>query len=181
MLRLAAASAVIHPGLTELIFDLGDGESGFGGTGVPSGETTLQQYVERCRKMTDPANLPPHLVPQTTFWAIDDAGEVVGMARVRHYLNDRLRVRGGHIGYFVRRDRRGRGYGPEILHLALRELQRLGNDRALLTVSPENVPSIRVILANGGRFHREIVDAKTGDTSRLYWIETDSSADPAAK
>jgi len=122
MIRMETASTVIPAGLRELIDEVGGGENGFGGTTVHTGECTLEQYVQQCCDVTDPAKLRPGLVPQTTFWALDDDGVVVGMVRLRHYLNNRLRVHGGHIGYFVRREKRGKGYGKEMLRLALMEL-----------------------------------------------------------
>ncbi len=38
--------------------------------------------------------------------------------RLRHFLNDRLRDHGGHIGYFIKRDQRGRGYRTAALRHA---------------------------------------------------------------
>ena len=149
-MRLVEASNQLPAGLEELIADLGDGENGFGGTPVAGGEMTMREYVQRCIDMTDPANLRPGLVPQTVFWALDDMGKAIGIVRMRHYLNDNLRNRGGHIGYYVRRNQRGRGYGTEMLRLALLELKKLGVERALLTVDMDNIGSIRVIEANDG-------------------------------
>jgi len=129
MIRLEAASPSAPPGLQELLIDLGDGENGFGGTPVHTGETTLEEYLKQCRDMRDPATLRPGLVPQTVFWVLDADGIAVGMVRMRHYLNERLRGHGGHgghIGFFIRRDRRGRGYAQEALRFALVELRGLG-------------------------------------------------------
>lgn len=169
-MRLEAASTDMPHGLAELIADLGRGENGFGGTPVATGEQSLEEYLQRCIGMTDPAQLRPGYVPQTVFWAIDENGEAIGMARVRHYLNDRLREQGGHIGYYIRRDQRRKGYGREILRQALIELRRMGETRALITVYMDNIASIRVIEANGGVFESE---GQGADGHRLgrYWIE----------
>lgn len=74
---------------------------------------------------------------------------------------------------FIRRDQRGKGYGKEALRLALVELRKLGEKRALLTVVPDNAPSIRVIEANGGRLENTVSDGETGKQFRRYWIEMD--------
>lgn len=170
-MRLVAASVQnIPPGVLELLLDLGDGESGVGGTPVASGEMTVEQYVQRCVEMTDPANCPPGFVPQTVFWALDADGRAVGMVRMRHTLNEKLLRRGGHIGYYVRKDCRGRGYAREMLRLALQELRKLGVQRALLTADGDNLPSIRVILANGGVFENSLVEPD-GTRFARYWIE----------
>jgi predicted acetyltransferase len=110
--------------------------------------------------------LRPGLVPQTVFWALDDDGEAVGIVRLRHYLNDNLRVHGGHIGYYVRRDQRGKGYGKEMLRLA--------------TTDPDNVRSIRVIEANDGQFFDVSTDPRTGAKYQRYWVDLEPQQGAAA-
>ena len=121
--------------------------------------------------MPDPAKLKPGQVPQTVFWVLDAEGEAVGMVRLRHYLNDKLRVHGGHCGYYVRSDQRGKGYGRALLGLALDELRHLGETRALITTYPGNAASIRVIESNGGQFADVRTDPETGAKYRRYWID----------
>ena len=137
-MKLEAASTTPPKTLREFLTDLGDGENGFMGTRVPAGEVSLEDYLQQCCAMTDETMLRPGLVPQTTFWALSDVDGVVGMVRMRHYLNDNLRIHGGHIGYYIRRDQRDKGYGKKILALALAELQKLGEKRALITTSGDN-------------------------------------------
>ena len=171
MIRLEAASLVFPPGLQTFLDDLGDGENGFVGTTVHTGKITIEDYIQQCCDMTDPAKLPSGLVPQTIFWVLDTDGVVVGMVKLRHYLNEKLLLHGGHIGYFVRRDQRGKGYAKEALRLALIELRKLGARRALLTVDPDNVPSINVIERNGGRLEDIVTDPETRKIHNRYWIE----------
>lgn len=131
----------------------------------------LEEYLQQCCDMPDPSKLRPGLVSQTVFWVLNADGEAIGMVRVCHYLNDKLRVRGGHCGYFIRRDQRGKGYGKQMLALALDELRRLGEKRALITTGPDNLPSIRVIEANGGQLADVNTDPETGAKHRRYWID----------
>lgn len=170
-MRIEAASAEAPHGLSELLTDLGEGENGFMGTPVHTGEATVEQYLQRCCEMPDPTNLRPGLVLQTVYWMLDADGTAVGMVRVRHCLNEKLRFHGGHIGFYVRRDQRAKGYAKEALRLALDELRRFGEKRALLTVDPVNTPSIRTIEANGGRLENTVTDPETGKQYRRYWIE----------
>jgi predicted acetyltransferase len=169
-MRLEAASMNIPHGLAELIADLGTGENGFGGTLVATGELTLVEYLQRCINMANGVHLHPGYVPQTVFWVIDENMETIGMVRVRHYLNDKLREQGGHIGYYIRRDQRNKGYGKEVLHQALKQLRKIGERRALLTVNMDNIASIKVIEANGGVFESE---GQSDDGHRFgrFWIE----------
>ena len=169
-MKLEPASLVPPPGLRELLEDLGDGENGYMGTPVPSGNMALEEYLRRCVAMTDPANVPPGLVPQTTFWALDDEGVAIGMVRMRHCLNDKLLAHGGHVGMYIRRDRRGRGHAKEILRLALAELRKTGEKRALLTISIDNLPSIRSVESVGGRLEDIRLNPETGKPFGRYWI-----------
>ena len=170
-LKLEPASPIPPAGLRELLNDLGDGENGYMGTPVPSGKMALEEYLRRCVAATDPAQVPPGLVPQTTFWVLDGEGVAIGMVRMRHCLNEKLLAHGGHIGMYVRRDRRGRGHAKEILRLALDELRKTGEKRALLTISVDNLPSIRSVESGGGRLEDIRTDPGTGMKLARYWID----------
>lgn len=170
-MKLVPASPIPPVGLRELLEDLGNGENGYMGTPVPSGKRTLEEYLRQCVAMTDPAQVPPGLVPQTIFWALDDEGVAIGMVRMRHCLNEKLLAHGGHIGLYIRRDRRGRGNAKDILRLALAELRKTGEKRALLTVSVDNHPSIRSVVSGGGRLEDIRLDPETGKQFGRYWID----------
>lgn len=103
-------------------------------------------------------------VPQTTFWLyVDD--RPVGVGKIRHFLTDRLREEGGHIGYAVVPGERGRGYGKILLRELLKEARNRGIARALITVQNENTASIKVALANGG------VIEKKNEVRHFIWVE----------
>ena len=167
---LEPASLTAPRGLAELLADLGDGENGFNGTAVGRGEMTIPEYLQSCVDMTDASKLKPGYVPQTVFWVIDEAGEAVGLVRVRHYLNDKLRERGGHIGYYIRPSQRGKGYATQALRLALGELKQLGEDRAMLSTDMTNLPSRHVIEVSGGVLERTGLN-EDGTEFCIYWIE----------
>jgi predicted acetyltransferase len=56
----------------------------------------------------------------------------------------------GHIGYAVVPWKRGRGYATQALGLLLPEARAIGLPWVELITDPDNIPSQRVILANGG-------------------------------
>jgi len=149
---------------------LGDGESGFGGTGVHSGNMSVQDYVSRCTRESDPKTVPESLVPQTTLIITDSDGRIAGMVRLRHHLNAKLLNHGGHIGFYVLPSRRGRGIAKWALARALAMLPALGEHRALLTADASNVPSINVIEANGGTREDTRLDSETGGEYHRYWV-----------
>lgn len=168
-MRLEPASRIPPPSLEQLLADLADGENGFMGTPVHSGEATLGEYLRQCCDQSEAKSLPEGWVPQTVFWMLDDDDQAVGMVRMRHCLTDSLLVSGGHIGFYVRKDRRGQGYASQGIRLALAELQKLGESRALLTVNADNPASIHVIESIGGRPDQ----AERGGDSGMqrYWVE----------
>jgi predicted acetyltransferase len=168
-MRFVLVSTTLPNGLDQLIADLGTGENGFGGTPVATGDMSLNAYLLHCAAMRDASNVKPGQVPQSVFWLLDETDEAVGMVRLRHYLNESLLFRGGHVGYYVRKDQRGRGYGRKALRLALGELARLGQDRALVTVDEDNLVSRHAIEANDGKMESIEAD-KAGVRFCRYWI-----------
>ena len=56
----------------------------------------------------------------------------------------------GHIGYAVVPWKQGRGYATTALRLLLPEARRQGLPAVEFTTDPDNIPSQRVIISNGG-------------------------------
>lgn len=108
-------------------------------------------WVEKLEGFTRGEGVKETFVPNSTYFLLDAADQIVGVVNIRHYLNDRLRLRGGHIGYGVPPSQRGKGYATQMLALALIEARRLGVEDALLTIYPDNEASRKVILNNGGQ------------------------------
>jgi len=158
-------------GFDDLIADIGNGENGFGGTSLFRGDVTRKEFLLGGLRDRDPALVDSGRVAQTIFLVIGDSTHVIGMVRVRHYLNDALRIKGGHIGYYIRPSFRGKGFARRALNLALQELRVLGELRALITVDSNNPGSIKVIEACGGVVESEDIDAASGEAFLRYWIE----------
>lgn len=108
-------------------------------------------------------------VHHSTFWMIDEADRIVAVSNLRHYLNESLLIKGGHIGYGVRPAERRKGYATKILALTLLEAKKLGIRKALVTCDKDNIASSKTIIRNGGILWKEhVVD----DVDTLnYWIE----------
>lgn len=113
--------------------------------------------------------LRPGRVP-ATFLVAEHEGRIVGRLSVRHRLNDFLEREGGHIGYGVVPDCRGRGFATSMLRQALVIARSHGVDRSLLVCDDENAASVRVIERCGGVLEDTIVDG-AGVLLRRYWIE----------
>ncbi len=110
-------------------------------------------------------------VPATTYWMVDCQEEIVGISHLRHFLNERLRHEGGHIGYGVRPSRRGQGVATRLLALTLDEAAQKGLPCVLLVCDKHNPASARIIQKNGGMLENEVVSLRGGHFVQRYWIE----------
>jgi predicted acetyltransferase len=115
--------------------------------------------------------LPEGIVPQTTFWLLRNGDCVIGEIQLRHRLTPALERFGGNIGYAVRPSERRKGYARLMLKLVLDEARKLGMKRVLLTCSPDNTASARVMLANGAVQTTDGAQPETGEPKSRYWIE----------
>ena len=110
-------------------------------------------------------------VPDSVFFMLDRSRDrLIGAVNIRHYLNEKLLLDGGHIGLGVRPSERRKGYATRMLRLALDECRKLGLDRVLITCDKDNIGSARTIMNNGGVLENEIIDSD-GETVQRYWIE----------
>ena len=76
----------------------------------------------------------------------------------------------GHIGYAVVPWKQGRGYAKLALALMLPQARAEGLPFVEITTDPENLPSQRVILANGGKlFERFVKPAQFASTPGLRY------------
>ncbi|MDP6637096.1 MAG: GNAT family N-acetyltransferase [Phycisphaerae bacterium] len=127
--------------------------------------------IARLHEASEGRGIPKTFVPHTTFWTIDASGQIIGVANIRHELNENLLLEGGHIGYSIRPSLRGRGLATRQLALAVAEAGRRGIQRVLVVCERDNSASARVIAKNGGRLAGEVTSEETGKMMQRYWIE----------
>ncbi len=137
---------------------------------IPELEANFEDYVEKKKSESRGEYIPQGWVPSTTYWLVDGE-EFVGRVSIRHYLNPLLEKIGGHIGYDIRPSKRGKGYGSNMLALALPKAQELGITCALVTCDATNTASRKIIEKNGGVYQDSIPNAETGVEKQRYWIE----------
>lgn len=110
------------------------------------------------------------LVPDSTFFLLDTERDIfLGAVNIRHYLNEKLLLHGGHIGDGIRPSERRKGYGTQMILLALKECKALGIDKVLMVCDKNNPASARSIQKAGGVLENEIVTEE--GTDQRYWIE----------
>lgn len=97
----------------------------------------------------NPVGMPEWFVPETYYYLWDEQ-VLVGEYRIRHYLTEALKVGAGHIGYSIKKEYRGKGYGTKGLAMVLdiaREM--VPEDEIYLRVLKSNIPSFKAINSNG--------------------------------
>lgn len=96
-----------------------------------------------------PLNMPDWFVPNTYYYLWDD-DTLIGEFRIRHYLTDALKAGAGHIGYGIKKELRGKGYGTKGLTLTLDIARKIVPEEEIyLRVLKNNIPSIKAISNNG--------------------------------
>ncbi len=99
--------------------------------------------------------LPEGYVPETFLYLWDD-DTIVGEFRIRHFLCESLIEGAGHIGYFIGKEYRGRGFATEGLRLTLEKAREIVPEEEIyLRVNKDNPTSLKVMLKNGGRIDHE--------------------------
>ena len=108
-------------------------------------------------------------VPDSVFFLLDeDRNRLLGAANIRHELSDSLLITGGHIGDGIRPSERRKGYGTELVRLALIECKKLGINPVLMTCDKDNIGSAKSIIRNGGVLENEVEE--DGEVVQRYWI-----------
>ena len=103
-------------------------------------------------------------------------GRIVGFVCLRHrreYDDDDFEF-SSHIGYSIRPDERGKGYGKEQLRLALGKAKELGLARVRIVCLAANTASEKTSLACGGEYLDSLTGEESGLTVRRYDVRVSS-------
>jgi predicted acetyltransferase len=128
-------------------------------------------FVSELEDEAQGINLPPDIVPQQTYWLVNDQARILGEIRFRPHLTPPFERHHGHIGYNIRPSERGKGYATCQLALMLDVARQQGLTRVMLTVDDENPASVRVIEKNGGKLEWKRTMSETEDQVSCYWID----------
>lgn len=125
----------------------------------------FKDYLNDLYNYSDGKNLPEGEVATSTFWLICK-NEVVGVVRIRHQEVECA----GHIGYDISPDYRNKGYGLQILKLALEKAIKIGLKEVILTCNVNNTASRKVIEKNNEKLLGTIFDEEENEHLYKYSI-----------
>lgn len=146
-------------------------EDAFAGCGNLADCQNPQEWIDTVRRGASPETCPGDRVPSNIYIAVrENDGKIVGVTDLRHHIDHPiLGTWGGHMGYYVRRSERCKGYATEMLRQNLEKARERGIPRVMVTCNRGNVASEKVILKCGGVFEKEVpVD---DHFVRRFWIE----------
>lgn len=117
--------------------------------------------------------LPEGWISNTKYWLIDN-DEYIGSFTLRHDINETLMKWGGHIGYVIAPSKRGHGYAFAGLQLVLKEANKRGLKRVLITCNTENDASFAVINKAKNMYGGEQIEDShlDGFSEHRVWINT---------
>jgi predicted acetyltransferase len=114
-------------------------------------------------------NLRPESVPSTFEVGLFD-DRIVARLSVRLALNEFLFQQGGHLGYGVLPEFRGRGVGFACLQRGLAITSSLGIEPTLVTCDDDNAISRHIIERAGGRYESSYAGPDVTVPVRRYWF-----------
>ncbi len=130
-------------------------------------QEAFSAWVAR-RKAEEAGEAPAGRVPAAYRLAEED-GLVVGRSSIRFSLNEWLAQYGGHIGYGVLPQHRGKGVATRLLRHALSLLHDRDVDHALIVCDDDNAASAKVAEHCGGVLDKRIV-GESGELIRHYLV-----------
>ena len=105
----------------------------------------IQELIDHSQGL----NLKDGYVPDTYFFLWDDT-KIVGVFKLRHFLNEWLRNNAGHLGYGILPEENGKGYATKGLALLKEKAKSIIEENELyLSVHKDNPASLKVQQNNG--------------------------------
>lgn len=145
-------------------------EYGYTGIGKKEVSTKFPQFIKALKLQAKGEGLSKDMVPQTVYWLVEE-NKFIGKSSVRHKLTTYLKNYGGHIGYYIRPEQRGKGYGKQILRLTIKKARLLGIRNPIVACDITNLASKKVIESNKGQFLAKVKPGKNLPDKLRYKIK----------
>lgn len=134
---------------------------------------SYDDLLNRLKDRRNGINIASRDVAATVYFIVDN-GDVVGTIDLRHKLNENYLKRLGHIAYYIKPEKRNKGYASHALSLAIEKYKQNNVDRILITCYSDNIASKRVIEKNGGVLEKEVHDEKSGKKISRYYVDVNN-------
>lgn len=146
----------------EALIKIPENENGFENKYCKISKNEFKNVViPKLLKNSEGLDLPSGYVPATYFFLWKD-DTIIGLFKIRHYLNDFLKNGAGHIGYTILKEYRGKGYATEGLKAAIEISKKLiKEDEIYLSSHKDNPGSLKVQIKCGAYL--------TGETDEEYF------------
>lgn len=119
-------------------------------------EDTIEGVIQELIDHSKGLNLKEGYVPDTYYFLWDN-NKIVGVFKLRHFLNEWLRNNAGHVGYGILPEENGKGYATKGLALLKEKAKSIiEEDELYLSVHKDNPASLKVQQNNGAYIVGEI-------------------------
>ena len=146
-----------------------NGEFEIAGDGGLDRIQDFDEWLQKVQNDLSEDNIEDSRIPATLYLTIRKSDKkIVGNVQIRHKLNEKLLLYGGHIGDSIRPSERRKGYATEQIRLALLKCKELGIDRVLMDCDKNNIGSAKSIIRNGGILENEVLI--DNELVQRYWI-----------
>lgn len=146
-----------------------NGEFEIAGDGSLDRIKDFDKWLQKVQNDLSEDNIENNRIPSTVYLTIRKTDKkIVGNVQIRHKLNEKQLLYGGHIGDSVRPSERRKGYATEQIRLALLKCKELGIDRVLMDCDKNNIGSAKSIIKNGGILENEVLI--NNELVQRYWI-----------
>lgn len=133
-------------------------------------EEDFNEFIKELLESSKGINIPRGWVPCSSFWLVNDAGEIIGVIRIRHYVDSEFLQMIGHIGYEIKSTHRKKGYGSKLLELGLVEARKIGLEEVIITCAESNIGSRKIIEKFKGKYIKSIFDRENQRNLLQYKI-----------
>ena len=120
-----------------------------------SEDSFYKAIIPRLINYSNGINLAPLKVTETYFFLWDD-NKIVGLFKVRHYLDENLVISGGHVSYGILKEYRNMGYATAGLKLVIQKCKDIiKEDYIYMSLHKDNYYSLKVMLNCGAYVYSE--------------------------